>query len=73
MVNHPNCSRIPTVNLYGEDGIAIYMSAYHDICDCDEAVVRVVGHDLYYGSMEDAERSIRRAYLAHINIPDPLA
>jgi hypothetical protein len=73
MVNHPNRSRAPTVNLYGEDGIAVYLSAYHDICDRDEAVVRVVGHDLYHGSVEEAERSIRRAYLDQTNTPDPLA
>ncbi len=73
MVNHPNHSRVTTVDLYGEDGIAIYLSADHDICERDEAVVRVVGHDLYHGSIEDAERTIRRAYLSHAKIADPLA
>jgi hypothetical protein len=52
------------VNLYGEDGIAIHLSEHHDICDQDEAVVKVIGHRLYVSSVEEAEQSIRSAYLA---------
>ena len=66
-------STIPTVNLYNQDGIAIFLTEWHDICNRDEAAVRVVGHDFYHGSLEDAEQSIRRAYLAHSEIEDPLA
>lgn len=59
-------NQIKTINLYGEDGIVIYLSEYHDICTRDEAIVRVVGHRLYASSVEDAEQSIRAAYLQRV-------
>ena len=70
---------IPIVNLYNEDGIAIYLNASHDIVDptdnvdadpefahLDRAVVCVVGHRGYASSLEEAEHSICQAYLNRI-------
>jgi hypothetical protein len=61
-------SQIKTINLYGRDGIAIYLNADHDICNDapQEAVVKVIGHSLYATSIEQAEASIRAAYLERI-------
>jgi hypothetical protein len=63
---------IKTINLYNEDGIAIYLSEHYDVCSKDEATVRVVGHRLYVSSVEDAENAIRAAYLKHIELADPM-
>jgi hypothetical protein len=52
------------VNLYGDDGIAIYLNNDGDICDRSEAYVRVIGHRLYCCSAEQAADKIRDAYLA---------
>lgn len=63
-----------TINLYGEDGIAIGLTAETDIVEHDspEASVVVVGHRIYCCSVEDAERLIRAEYLTEMGIADPL-
>jgi hypothetical protein len=67
-------AKTPTVNLYGEDGCAIGLTAEYDIVHHKdpEAVVRVVGHRLYVGSAEEADQHIRAAYLERAGIADPL-
>lgn len=61
------------INLYGEDGIQIGLTADYDICEPqdDDCTVIVIGHPAYAMSLEDAERSIRRAYLDRLSIPTP--
>lgn len=67
-------SKIPSTNLFGEDGITIYLDAYFDICERAEASVRVTGREIYGGmTMEAVHQSIRSAYLRHINVADPQA
>ena len=63
-----------TINLYGEDGIAIGLTPETDIVEHDspEASVRVVGRRIYTCSAEEAERIIRAAYLDKMGIADPL-
>jgi hypothetical protein len=58
-------TKIRTVNLYGENGIAISLTADNDICQPSDfdAAVKVIGHAAYVGSLSDAERSIRSEYL----------
>lgn len=56
-----------TVNLYGEDGVAVYVDQYGDwSVDRDElhaaSAVRVIGHAVYACSVEDAERAIASEY-----------
>jgi hypothetical protein len=65
--------KIATINLYGEDGIAVYLTDLYDLCGRDEAAIRVIGHRIYASSMEEAEQSIRAAYLKHIHVTDPIA
>ena len=56
---------IETINLYGEDGIAIWLTAEHDMVPAGdpEAVTKVIGHRLYAVSLEQARQSILEAYL----------
>jgi hypothetical protein len=64
--------KLKEVNLYGEqDGIVIYLNADHDICDNQDATVRVIGHDLYVCPIEVARQKIRSAYLDRVGIADP--
>ncbi len=58
-----------TINLYGEDGIAIGLTAEHDICNLsdDDAALRVIGHRLYACSADDAAAKIRDAYLTGLD------
>ena len=58
-----------TVNLYGEDGICIGLTAEDDICHPtdDDCVVKVVGHRVYCESADDAGWDIRREYLRRIS------
>ena len=63
--------KIPTVNLFGDDGISIFVrpteySEYkYAVCapDDPERIVRVVGHQMYAASVEDARSSIFRAWV----------
>ena len=68
-------TKINTVNLYDEDGIATYLTADFDICDPtdSDAVIRVIGHAIYACSAEQADQAIRAAYLKRIKVSDPLA
>jgi len=58
-------------NLYGEDGIEIHLNADYDICDAQDAIVCVVGHQVYVCPAEEARQKIRAAYLEHAGIADP--
>jgi len=60
----PRRRKMKKVNLYGEDGIAIYLDSYGDLCDRKDATVRVIGHATYTCSADDAEQKIQRAYAA---------
>ena len=55
-----------TINLYGVDGINIHLDKYNDIVAGDDpsAIVKVIGYTLYASSLEEAQQSIRREYLA---------
>lgn len=60
-----------TVNLYGEDGIVIWIDQYGDYDPdpgslLDGPVVRVVGHALYTCTLDDAHRRIRDGYVAQL-------
>ena len=51
-----------TINLYGEDGIAVYVDSYGDIVDRKEAVRCIIGHACYPGmTLEQAHAAIVRA------------
>lgn len=58
-----------TVNLYGEDGLSVYLTEEHDICDRDDedCAIQVIGHRLYANTLEGAHRSIRDAYLNRLS------
>ena len=62
------------INLYGEDGIAVYLTADHDICNANDAdaEIKVIGHAAYVCSAAEADRKIRSAYLTRMGIADPL-
>jgi hypothetical protein len=49
------------------DGIAVYLTPDGDIVpiDSDEIIVKVIGHQAYCCSVQEAEESIRREYYAH--------
>ena len=51
------------VNLYGEDGIAVYVDRYGDPTDFPpEAVKKIIGHACYPGlTLEQAHAAIVRA------------
>lgn len=74
MTSTPSRSKVPTVNLYGENGIAVFLSEHHDLCEASDAVVRVVGRAIYGGmTLDQCHDSIRASYLAKIGVADPLA
>jgi hypothetical protein len=55
---------IPHLDLYGEDGVAIWLSRYGDVCANrdEDSLVRVSGHSLYVCTLEEAREQIARAY-----------
>ena len=63
---------IPTVNLFGEDGISIYVTYYqyseHGYVPCSEydpeRNLRIVGHSIYACSIEQTRRLIFDAWVA---------
>ena len=62
--------KLETINLFGEEGIAIGLTSEYDICQLDdpEIAVRVVGHKIYAASAEEAGRSIRDAFMDRIGM-----
>lgn len=56
---------LKTVDLYGEDGIKIGLTAEFDLCSRDDAaaVVIVAGHALYACSVQEAEHAIQDEYM----------
>jgi hypothetical protein len=62
-----------TYNLYGEDGFAVYLSQWGDICPARRGVVKVIGYALYCCSSEEAGRKVRAAYLATADAKSALA
>lgn len=57
-----------TVDLYGEDGIKIGLTAEFDLCSPHdaEAVTVVAGHALYVCSVQEAEHSIQDEYMQRL-------
>lgn len=59
-------SAIEKINMYGEDGIAVALTADGDTCESkdDDCALLIIGHQAYASSVEEAHRSIRREFLA---------
>jgi hypothetical protein len=60
-------TKMTTINLYGEDGFAIHVNLYGDIVPHLERgqfgpVAKVIGHDTYLCSTEEAEQKILAEY-----------
>ena len=65
-------TKIETVNLYGENGITIGLTAELDIVapEDPDATLRVVGHRLYACSADEAEVLIQQAYIRQSGLYD---